>query len=175
MPCEFLHKQCGKDCDNHLCGAFFPKRQPVIMKSTKDICQGEDYATECLIYGEAIEWREERRLKGLTEKCPFASNTRCGRPWEWWCKGSNYPFKLTPFEVREGTDDIPVRAADRNIKFITLKTDTGEDFDLHKTCLSGDPSIYTTCPHYKLGMEVREEWRKLKSKETNKESGNIVD
>lgn len=169
MTCRFFYKQCGKNCDNHLCRAFFPEKQPVILKSSKDVCQGEDYATECLIYNEGVKWREERRLKGLTEKCPFAQNARCGRPWEWWCKGGNYPFILTPFEVKEGTNDIPVRDADRNIKFLPV------EYDINESCLSGDAAVYTECPHYKAGMALREEYGKLKSKETNKESGNVVE
>ena len=114
-----------------------------------------------------MKWREEKRLKGLEEKCPFASNTRCGRPWEWWCKGSDYPFILTPFEVKEGTEDLPVRDADRNIKFLPV------EYDMKETCISGDPKIYTACPNYIRGMEVREAYktRNLKSEETNKEVG----
>ena len=154
-----MYKQCGKNCDSHLCRAFFPEKNPVIQKNSEDVCRGEDYATECLIYAEGLKWREEKRLNGLEEKCPFATNNRCGRPWEWRCD-ADIPFLLTPYEVKKGTHDIPARDADKNIKFITLKTDTGEDFDLYKTCLSGDPSIYTTCPNYKVGVKIREEYRK---------------
>lgn len=164
MTCRFMHKLCGKGCDNHVCRAFFPEKQPIIQMSSKDVCQGEEYATECLIYSEGVAWREERRLKGLTEKCRFASNTVCGRPWEWWCKGGSYPFILTPYEVKEGTENIPVRDADKNVKFISLKTDEGDDFDLHKTCLSGDETIYVECPHYKAGMKLREYYREQKLK-----------
>ena len=144
-----MHKNCGKDCDNHECRAFFPERQPLISKLTKDICTSDDYATECLIYEEGRQWREAKRLAGLKEKCPFATNNRCGRSWEWRCDAV-YPFKLNPYEVREGTDDITVRDADKNIKFLPV------DYDIHETCLSGDPEIYTTCPVYKDGVEHRE-------------------
>ena len=159
-----MHKNCGKDCDNHECRAFFPERQPIISKLTKDICTSDDYDTECLHYIEGTKWREEKRLQGLKEKCPFATNNVCGRSWSWRCDAV-YPFKLNPYEIREGTDDIPVRDEDRNIKFIPLKTDEGEDFDLHATCLSGDPEIYMPCPIYKDGVKHREYVEELKSKE----------
>ena len=167
MTCHFMHKNCKADCDNHECWAFFPEKQPLIDPKSKDMCLGEEYVTECLIYVDGTKWREERRLKGLTEKCPFASNTRCGRSWEWWCKGSDYPFILTPFEVRAGTEDIPVRDADKNIKFLPV------EYDMKESCLSGDPKIYTTCPNYKLGMKSRAYDRQFKSKETDKEVGEL--
>jgi len=154
-----MRKLCKSGCDHHVCRAFFPEKQPLIDPKNKDVCLGDDHATECLIYAEGVAYREEKRVKGLTEKCPFAQNQRCGRPWEWWCKGANYPFKLTTFEIREGTDDIPVRDADGNIKF-TYDADV-----VNNTCLSGDAAIYTACPNYKLGMELREEARKLNSQE----------
>jgi hypothetical protein len=169
MTCHFMHKNCEKDCDNHECRAFFPEKQPLIDPKSKDMCLGEDYSTECLIYVDGTRWREEKRLKGLTEKCPFASNTICGRPWEWWCKGSNYPFILTPYEIKEGTENIPVRDADKNIKFIPV------EYDMRETCISGDSAIYMTCPHYLIGMEIREEYRQFKSNETDKKVGNVVE
>jgi len=163
MTCRFMHKLCKSDCDNHVCRAYFPEKQPYIAKHGKDICMGDDYETECLIYAPAVKWREERRLKGLTVKCPLATNTRCGRPWEWWCKGGNYPFLLTTYEIREGTDDIPVRDSEGVIKF------THDQELISNTCLSGDAGIYTECPNYKVGMALREaaKNKSLKSKESH--------
>lgn len=160
MKCPYMHKDCGSDCDNHQCRAFFPEKQPLIQKSHKDICISDDYAAECLIYEEGRRWREKRRVAGLKEKCPFATNNRCGRSWEWRCDAV-YPWTLNPYEVREGTDDIPVRDENRNIKFLPV------DYDIYETCLSGDASIYTTCPSYKLGVEAREYDRNLKSQKNS--------
>jgi len=158
MECIFLHKQCpGGGCDKYVCRAFFPERQTVILPNLLPTCQSDEHKTECLQYIEGMKWQKERRQKGLTEKCPFATNNRCGRPWEWRCDAV-YPFLLTPYEIREGTDDIPVRDAEGNIKFKPV------DYDIHETCLSGDPEIYTTCPQYIEGQRIREEYRELKKK-----------
>jgi len=129
----------------------------MIAKNMKYMCQGEEYKIECTQYMEGEKWREEKRLQGLKEKCPFASNTRCGRPWEWWCKGGMYPFLLTTYEIKPGTDDIPVRDRNGGIKFIR-----GIE-DIKETCLSGDPSIYVECPNYKIGEASREYVRNLKN------------
>jgi len=159
LTCLFMHKLCESGCDNHVCRAFFPEKQPIISKLSKDICTGDEYETECLIYIDGWAYQEEKRRLGRTEKCPFAQNNRCGRPWEWWCKGSNYPFLLTTYEVREGTDDMPVRDKEGNIAF------TYDEKMVNHTCLSGDVEIYEECPNYKLGMELRELVRNLKNKE----------
>ena len=163
MKCEYMHKTCESGCDNHECWAFFPLKQPLISKLDKDVCLADDHTTECLIFSAGKKWREEKRVQGLTEKCPFAQNNVCGKSWWWWCKGGKTAFQLTPFEEAEGKPGIPKRDGDGNIVFISLKTDEGEDFDMYKTCLSGDPSIYTTCPQYKLGVESRELSNSLKS------------
>lgn len=155
-----MHKLCKAGCDNHVCRAFFPEKQPLIDPKSKDICMGDEYVEECLIYGEGNKWREERRLKGLKEKCPFATNTRCGRPWEWWCKGGEYPFQLTTFEVKIGTHDIPVRDENGDIKFIQSVD------DFKDACLSGDEAIYLECPNYKSGVALQELVMKLKSEKT---------
>ena len=157
LTCLYMHKLCGADCDNHVCRAFFPEKQPLIDPKSKDICLGDEYETECLQHIDGVAYQEEKRVKGRTEKCPFAQNTRCGRPWEWWCKGSNYPFLLTTFEIREGTHDLPVRDENGDIKF----TRTAED--IYETCLSGDAEIYMECPAYKDGMAAREYDRSLKN------------
>lgn len=159
MKCLYMHKLCEVGCDNHVCRAFFPEKQPIISKLTKDICTSDDYMTECLIYAEGMAYQEEKRRKGRSEKCPFAQNNRCGRPWEWWCKGGQAPFLLTLYEVIEGTDDMPVRDADGNIKF----TRTTED--IYETCLSGDAAIYMECPAYKDGVALQEYVRNIKNKE----------
>jgi len=167
LPCEYMHKDCKADCDNHQCRAFFPLRQPLIDPKSKDICLADDHATECLIYAAGREWREEKRLNGLTEKCPFAQNNICGKSWWWWCKGGTTAFQLTPFEEAEDKPGIPKRNSDGTIAFIVMKNESGEPFDIYTTCLSGDPAIYMTCPHYKLGVETRELSNSLKSQKNN--------
>jgi hypothetical protein len=119
---------------------------------------GEEYKEECLQYIEGSRWQEEKKRKGLNEKCPFANNSRCGRHWEWWCKGSDYPFLLTTFMVKPNTDDIPMRDEYGEIMF-TRTVD-----DIKDTCFSGDIEIYEECPNYKRGMAVREYVRELKKK-----------
>ena len=158
MVCRFMHKDCKADCNNHECRAFFPEKQPLIDPKSKDICLGDEYETECLQYMGGVQWREERHKKGLTEKCPFATNNRCGRSWEWRCD-AEYPFALNPYEIREGTADIPVRGEDKNPIFLKV------NYDINETCLSGNPKIYTICPHYKAGVLHREYVRELKKKE----------
>jgi len=159
VKCEYMRKTCESGCDNHTCRAYFPIKQPLIDPNSKDVCLSDDHATECLIYIEGKKWREEKRLKGLKEKCPFASNSRCGREWEWWCKGGNYPFLLTTFEVKEGTHDLPVKNSDGSIKF------TYDKEIVDSTCLSGDEAIYTECPNYKEALHHREIIKRLKKSE----------
>ena len=159
MTCRFMHKLCAADCDNHVCRAFFPEKQPLIDPKSKDICLGDEYEEECLIHAEGEAYQENKRAQGLKVKCPFAQNNRCGRPWEWWCKGGYAPFLLTPFEVKTGTEDIPIRDENGVVKFLEV------NYDIHESCLTGDADIYTTCPNYKAGMEVRELSRKLNSGE----------
>ena len=160
MTCPFMHKLCKSGCDNHVCRAFFPEKQPLIDPKSKDICLGDEYETECLQYVDGVKWRKERFLKGLTEKCFFARNQRCGRPWEWWCKSTgSYPHLLTPYEIKEGTNDIAARDENGDIKFLKV------EYDINETCLSGDKAIYEECPIYKAGMEQREYAKSLKNEE----------
>jgi hypothetical protein len=120
------------------------------------ICMGEDYETECLQYIQGTKWQQEKKNQGLKEKCPFASNTVCSHPWEWWCKGGNYPFLLNPYLTKEGKPRIALRDENNQIQFIP------QEYDINETCLSGDGLIYTACPRYKTGMKVREYVRELK-------------
>lgn len=159
MTCLYMHKLCKAGCDNHVCRAFFPEKQPIINKLSKDTCMGDEYTTECLIYAEGIRFQEEKRLKGRTEKCPFASNTVCSHPWEWWCKGGEYPFLLNPYITKEGKPRIALRDENNEIQFIP------QEYDINETCLSGDTSIYIACPHYKVGVEMQELVRRLNSEE----------
>ena len=158
MKCLYMHKLCEAGCDNHVCRAFFPEKQPIISKLTKDVCTSDDYMTECLVYVAGMAYQEEKRRKGRTEKCPFAQNNRCGRPWEWWCKGGQAPFLLTTFEIIEGTDDMPIRV-DGNIKF------TYDEEAVKWACWSGDSAIYMECPAYKAGVAQQEFVRNIKNKE----------
>jgi len=87
MPCNYLKKLCKSGCDNYNCRAFFPERQPMIMKKDLPLCLSEDYR-ECPQWEAGTKRREERRLEKLDLHCPFASNNRCDHPEIWTCKGS---------------------------------------------------------------------------------------
>jgi len=144
-------------------------KQPWIARHDLDFCLSEHHV-ECLRREEAIAWREQKRLKGLDEKCPFAHCTVCGKPWFWMCKGSDYPFILTPFEaVNELNPMHPKRDANGDIVFTY---DKWQWKDVEETCLSGDPEIYMKCPSYILGMQEQEAYAKRKAEERikNKET-----
>ena len=158
MPCQYYHVLCDK-CRSAVCRAYFPERQPRVKEDMKPICKGENYADECLIYPEAVVWRQKRYEKSLTEKCPFAKNTMCAKPWIWICKGHVPPFFLTA--VEEDDRGIPVRDGDGEVIFKEGRSIN----DIRGTCLSGDPAIYTECPHYKEGMMYREYVKKVKNRE----------
>lgn len=155
--CIYLHKLCKYDCDNYVCRAYFPESQPYVLKRDEPMCMSATHK-ECLRFIEANQWRAQRRMDSLKIHCPFASNTRCGRPWEWWCKGGDYPFKLTTYEIKDGTDDIPLRDENGDIKF------THDQEILNQTCFSGKTEVYEACPNYILGMRHREEWRRERGK-----------
>ena len=97
--CEYLRKRCKSGCDNYVCRAFFPEKQPLIMDRDVPMCQsgGED----CVLRIEGRIYQKEKREKKHKIHCPFASNTICGKPWEWWCKGRVPPFPLTLYEKNE--------------------------------------------------------------------------
>ena len=160
MPCNYLRKICpgGSGCDNYVCRAYFPERQTYVKEDMLEFCQSEEYV-ECPRFIEGRQIRLQKKQDALAIHCPFASNTRCGRPWEWWCKGGNYPFLLTTFKVREGTDDIPLRDENGEIQF------TYDEELLNNTCFSGKTEVYEECPNYKLGVEVREYVNQLKKQE----------
>lgn len=155
MKCEYLHKMCKGGCkeDWYVCRAFFPERQPRIMPSQLSVCQSHEHM-ECPQLAAGRAFREERKRKNLEIKCPFASNTVCGKPWLWMCKGRVPPFFLTLYE--EDDKGLPIRDEDGGIKFTR-----GID-DIKDTCLSGDPAIYKECPWYKEGTEFRDTWRRVK-------------
>lgn len=159
MTCRYLHKLCPKGgCENYVCRAYFPDKQPLLKKDMLPMCRGTEHE-ECLRYIEGNALRIERKLKSLDEHCPFATNTRCGRPWEWWCKGGNYPFLLTTYEVKEGTMDTPIRDVEGNVK-LTRKVE-----DLKEVCFSGKTDVYEGCPNYQQGVALREYARELKKRE----------
>lgn len=142
-----------------MCRAYFPEKQPRVNAAMKNVCRGENYAEECLIYHEATVWRQKRREKSLTEKCPFAYNTVCAKPWLWICKGAVPPFFLT--EVEEDDHGLSVRDAEGSVIFKEGRSIE----DIRGTCLSGDPAIYTECPNYKTGVAFREHVKKVKKTE----------
>lgn len=156
--CTYLHKLCPKDgCDNYSCRAYFPERQPLIKKDMLPLCKSRDHST-CDRFIDANVWRKQKKMDALKIHCPFATNNRCGRPWEWRCD-AYLPFKLTTYEIREGTDDIPIRDENGEIKF------TYDKKLLEQTCFSGKVKIYESCPNYKKGIEHREYINQLKKQE----------
>ena len=168
--CRFVHKSCDKNCENYTCRAFFPLKQPWIAPYDLDFCLSGLHV-ECLRREEALEWREQKRLKGLKEKCPFAHNTVCGKPWFWMCKGGDIPFTLTPFEpVNEVNPMHPKRDINGDIIY-TYDEGKFTRKDVEETCLSGNPEIYGKCPNYIRGMQVHMEYaetqeERIKNRET---------
>ena len=163
--CEYMRKLCKSGCDNYVCRAFFPLKQPLIAPDRREYCQSAEHL-DCEIKKDGLEWREEKRLKELDEHCPFAANTMCGKPWLWMCKGSSMPFVLTTYEHDPEKPMVPKRDADGNILF---------NYDVEvfqSTCLSGDKTLYPQCPHYQLGMKVKEVDKRIKEEERikNKET-----
>jgi len=143
MVCPYYHKLCKSGCDKHVCRAFFPERQPHVMKDMEPICESENYAEECQNYAAGTVFKAERRAKQLNEHCRFASNSVCGKPDEWWCKGGVVPFKLYPVKDEQG-------------ELVYSKE------QLKETCWSGDNTIYEECPRHKEGLAFREEVARLK-------------
>ena len=155
MTCQYLHKLCPKGgCENYVCRAYFPDKQPMIQKDLLETCKGEEYATECLEYEAGTNHREEKISKRLEKQCKFATNNRCDKPWIWDCKAYHNPGPLTIFEVNE--KGLPKRGADGNVVFIV-----GVD-DFKDTCLLGGVEVYTKCPHYIDAMEYIKEYYTVK-------------
>lgn len=152
--CEYLRKLCKAGCDNYQCRAFFPERQPMVARRDIPMCQSVEHEN-CIRFKEGREYHAEKLRKKRLIHCPFASNTVCGKPWDWWCKGSTPPFELTLPVLDE--NKVPKRDVDGNILF------TRSVEDIKETCLSGDPEIYEGCPHYKSGVESRKQWRERKN------------
>lgn len=155
MACPFYHKLCGK-CGKNVCRAYFPEKQPYIRRDHLNVCTGDDYAEDCLIYKPAVEWRENRRLSMLAEHCPFAANSYCGKPWLWVCKGHVPPFALTAVVVDER--GLPTR---NEVGDVVYKEGRGVE-DIKETCLSGKMGVYEACPNYKMGMDFREYVKEVK-------------
>ena len=159
MVCPYYTKLCGK-CRKWVCRAYFPERQPYITENMRPTCEGDNYETECLIYGGAAEWQKERKRLSLETHCPFASNTVCGKPWLWICKGGTTPFFLTEADEAAGRDGRMRRDENGNIVF---KPGKSVD-DIKDACLSGKMEVYEGCPRYKEGMEQREYVKQLKKR-----------
>ena len=161
MTCPFYHKLCGA-CKKYVCRAYFPEKQPYIKGDMMPVCTRDDYETECLVYPAAMQWREERKRKSLSEHCPFAHNTVCGKPWLWICKGASLPFFLTDIETDQHGRTI--RDKDGNMVFKPKQSIA----DIKDACLSGDTEIYEECPNYKEGIEFREYVKRVKKGENLK-------
>jgi len=156
MTCPFYHKLCGS-CKKYVCRAYFPEKQPYITNTMMPVCAGDNYEHECLIYADALAWREERKRRSLNEHCPFAYNTFCGKPWLWVCKGvAPIYFPLTEVEVDH--HNIPLRDEEGKQVFKLGKSID----DIKGFCLSGDTEIYENCPNYKSGVEYNAFLNKLK-------------
>lgn len=135
MTCPYLHKLCPKpNCDNWVCRAYFPERQPTIRDNLLPVCMGENYEKECPNYIAGRDFRERRHLDKLKLHCPFATNNECGKPDNWMCKGRAPPFRLYPAKDEDG---------------VLLNTME----QLKETCLSGKREIYIECPFFKEGLK----------------------
>ena len=159
--CNFVHKSCAKDCDNYTCRAFFPLKQPWIARYDLDFCLSGLHV-ECMRRDEALEWREEKRLNDLDVKCPFAHNTVCGKPWLWMCKGSDYPFILTPFEPVNDVNPLHPKRDENGDIIFTYDPEKFTWKDVEETCLSGNREIYMKCPNYILGIQEQERYARMK-------------
>ena len=162
--CEYLRKLCKTGCDNYQCRAFFPENQPLVLKRDLPMCMSDAHK-ECVRYIEGRQYHEERLRKKLESQCPYASNTICGKPWDWWCKGAVPPFELTIPKLDE--KGLPLKDEAGNIIFERSYE------DIKETCLSGDSAIYMECPHYKTGEEFKKIWleRKKKTMENKQREG----
>ena len=161
MTCPFYHKLCGS-CKKYVCRGYFPEKQPYIKGDMMPVCTGNDYKTECLVYSDAVQWREERRRKSLKEHCPLAHNSVCGKPWIWICKYAADYFFLT--EVETDQQGRTIRGDDGNMIF-----KPGQSIeDIKEACLSGDTEIYEGCPNYKDRVEFREYVKRVKKGENLK-------
>ena len=152
MKCPNAHRLCTsgtpEDCAKYGCRAFFPEKQPIIMpEMLASLCHTEEYI-DCPQFNEGEKWKAERKAKWIAEHCRFASNAICGKPKDWWCKGSSYPFKLYPPEDAEKDEEVRE----------TLKV----------TCWTGDTEIHEECPHYKAGVALREYVKKEKVNQLKK-------
>jgi len=161
LTCPFYHKLCGV-CKKWVCRAYFPEKQPHIAENMTPICTGEEYEKECLIYVDAVQWREDRKRKSLGEHCPLAHNAVCGKPWMWICKYAGDYFFLTEVETDE--HERVVRDRDGNMVFKPMRSIE----DIKGACLSGDTTIYEACPLYKENMEYREHLKLIKKGENIK-------
>lgn len=153
MKCEYLREMCKTGCDKYVCRAFFPNSQPIITPDQLPMCQDDEYA-DCPRFTEGRKFHALRIEQKRKLHCPFASNTVCGKPWQWWCKGGRVPFQLTLYD--EDEKGLPKRDENGEIIF------TRGIEDIKDTCLTGDPVIYEECPNYKAGVALREEWRRIK-------------
>ena len=154
MKCEYLRKLCKKDCENYVCRAFFPEKQPWISPRDLEMCM--NYAEDCLRREEGIEYHKQRLKEKRDLHCKYASNTVCGKPWLWMCKGHVPPFILTPYEHIEGKPMVPKRDDNGEIIF-------KYDPEIVKnTCFSGKQEVYEACPSYKAGEEFHKRWMEVK-------------
>ena len=157
MSCPYLHKLCPKPgCNNWVCRAFFPERQPTIQDNLLHICQSEKYGEECPNYVAGTQFREKKRLDKVKVHCPFASNNICGHPEIWTCKG--YPHRLYPAYIPEKRRQ---RLWRQLCTFLRLR----EPAELHNskpvefttkqleaTCWSGKKEVYVQCPNFQAGL-----------------------
>jgi len=97
--CEYLVKKCRSGCDNYVCRALFPEKQPLVMKTQLEVCKSDGFEVECPRFDEGNEYQRLKKL--MKVGCPFLSNTVCGRPSEFWCKGRTPPFKIESGEKAE--------------------------------------------------------------------------
>jgi hypothetical protein len=140
----------------------------MIKKELLELCESDEYESECPIYEAGNEWREMKGLEKLAIHCPFASNDRCGHPEIWTCKGSNYPFIIYPAYL---TETWLQKLWRQILTFIHIKepldTYEGKPIEFSKSlievsCWSGDKEIYMKCLHYVDGLKAIEDYYELR-------------
>ena len=62
------------------------------MEKDQAVCKSPEHR-ECLRFIDGNIFQQARRDAHIG--CPFLTNTRCGKPNEYWCKGSMPPFIVT--------------------------------------------------------------------------------
>lgn len=82
----------GGGCPKVACRSEAPKSAPLIMEKDQAICKSPEHR-ECLRFIDGNAFQQARRDAHIG--CPFLSNSRCGKPNEYWCHGFIPPFVIS--------------------------------------------------------------------------------